>query len=114
MAKVHNIGKTRFIQVINFPVKWEGKVMVRGWTQEIEEPFRFSTPAIFRLPNNKAFVYGKWTGQQSDEEKALKIATQGRILKDEDFEKGWIEPAYKKPLFPEYKTPEEDFDVTNV
>ena len=88
--------------------------MVSGWTQEIQEPFRFSTPLIFRLPKHKAFVYGKWIGQQPDEEKALKVATKGRVLKDEDFEKGWTEPAYKKPLFPEYKTPEEDFWATDL
>lgn len=113
MAKVHNIGNKRFMQIINFPVKWEGKVMVRGWTQEIEEPFRFSTPLIVRLPKHKALVYGKWIGQQSDEEKALKVATQGRVLKDEDFEKGWEKAAWS-PHTGTYQTPEEDFWATDV
>lgn len=106
MPKVHNIGKKRFAQVIKFPVKWESKLMVRGWTQEIEEPFRTAEPYIFRLPNHKAFVYGKWTGVASEEEDALNRAIEGRILTDEDFQKGWTAPAYKAS--------EEDFWATDL
>jgi hypothetical protein len=95
MPKVHNIGKKHFVQFIDFPVKWEGKLMVRGWTQEIEEPFRTSSPFIFRMPNFKALVIGKWAGAQPDEETALNNAMQGRVLKDEDFEEGWTPPAYQ-------------------
>lgn len=95
MPKVHNIGTQRFTQLIDFPVKWGFKVVVRGWTQETEEPFRSAEPLIFRLPNHKAFVYGKWTGAQPDEETALNRAMQGRVLKDEDFQEGWTAPAYK-------------------
>jgi hypothetical protein len=92
MPKIHNIGKTRFTQFIDFPVKWGWRVVVRGWTQEIERPFRTSEPLIFRMPFHKALVLGKWTGQQPDEESALSNAIQGRVLTDEDFseEKGWI------------------------
>lgn len=70
---------------------------VRGWTQEIEEPFRTATPVIVRLPFHKAIVFGKWTGRQPDEETALNNAMQGRVLQDEDFdkEKGWT-PANKQ------------------
>jgi hypothetical protein len=95
MPKVHYIGKQRFTQYIDFPVKWGWKLVVRGWTQEIEYPFRTSTPVIVRLPFHKAFVFGKWTGKQPDEESALNNAMQGRILKDEDFdkEKGWTPAA---------------------
>lgn len=91
MPKVHKLGKTRFTQFIDFPVKWERKIAVRGWTQEIEEPFRTATPVIVRLPFHKAIVFGKWTGSQPDEETALNNAMQGRVLQDEDFdkEKGW-------------------------
>ena len=71
--------------------------MVRGWTQEIEEPFRTSKPFIFRLPKHKAFVYGKWTGQQPNEETALNRAIEGRVLADEDFQEGWTAPAYQNP-----------------
>jgi hypothetical protein len=101
MPKVHNIGPKHFVQLIDFPVEWGRKLVVRGWTQEIEEPFRTSEPFIVRLPSNKAFVYGKWTGVQPDEETALNRALEGRVLTDEDFEEGWTAPAYK--------TTEEDF-----
>lgn len=95
MPKVHNIGKQHFVQIVHFPVNWENKLVVRGWTQEIEEPFRTSEPLIFRLPKHRAFVYGKWTGTQPDEETALNRALEGRVLTDEDFQEGWEPPAYK-------------------
>lgn len=95
MPKVHNIGKDRFTQLIDFPVKWGNKVVVRGWSQETSEPFRTSEPLIFRLPFHKAVVFGKWTGTQPDEESALNNAIQGRVLTDEDFEEGWEPPAYQ-------------------
>ena len=69
--------------------------MVRGWTQEIDEPFRTSSPFIFRMPKYKALVVGKWAGAQLDEETALNNAMQGRVLKDEDFEEGWTPAAYQ-------------------
>lgn len=108
MPKVHNIGSQHFIQVIPFPVKWGWKLAVRGWTQEIQEPFRTSAPLILRLPNYKALVLGKWTGAQPDEETALNNAMQGRILTDDDFseEKGWT-AAPKSDA-------EEDFWATNT
>lgn len=95
MPKVHKLGTKRFFQYIDFPVEWKYKLFVRGWTQEIEEPFRTATPLIFRLPNHKALVFGTWTGQIDDEETALNAAIEGRILKDEDFQEGWTPPAYK-------------------
>jgi hypothetical protein len=95
MPKVHDIGDRRFIQYIDFPVKWGWKLYVKGWTQEIEEPFRTSEPLILRLPFHKALVFGKWTGSQPDEETALNRAMQGRVLQDEDFQEGWQPPAYK-------------------
>jgi hypothetical protein len=91
MPKIHNIGSQHFVQYIDFPVKWERKLWVRGWTQEISEPFRTAEPLIFRMPFHKAFVVGKWTGKIDDEAEALNRAIQGRVLTDEDFseDKGW-------------------------
>lgn len=99
MPKVHNIGTRRFVQLIDFPVKWGWKIVVRGWTQEIEYPFRTAEPYIVRLPRHKAVAFGKWTGQQPDEESALNNALQGRVLTDDDFQedKGWKPAAYKTP-----------------
>ena len=90
MPKVHNIGPT-FVQITNFPYKWGAKFIVRGWTQEIEDPFRTSKPFIVRLPRYKALVLGRWTGT-TNEESALSGALQTREVTYDDFteEKGWI------------------------
>ena len=90
MPKVHNIGPV-FVQVTKFPYEWGNKVVVRGWTQEIEEPFRTSRPYILRLPNYKALVCGRWTGIVQDEEEALNGALQRRDVTYDDFteEAGW-------------------------
>lgn len=97
MPKVHNIGKQHFVQrLTNYRVVWGKKLIVKGWTQEISEPYRTATPWILRLPFNNALVFGTWSGQL-DEEEALNRAIQGRVLKDEDFEEGWTPPAYKTP-----------------
>jgi hypothetical protein len=95
VPQVHNIGKQHFVQFVRFPVKWGFKLMVRGWTQEIEAPFRTAKPFIFRMPNYHALVYGKWTGAAPDEETALNRAIGKRVLADEDFQEGWEAPAYK-------------------
>jgi len=89
MPKVHNIGPV-FVQVTKFPYKWGSKVVVRGWTQEIEEPFRTSKPFILRLPKFKALVCGRWTGLKTEEE-ALSVALETREVTYEDFteEAGW-------------------------
>ena len=89
MPKTHDIGPL-FVQVTNFPYKWGLKVFTRGWTQEIEPPYRTSKPFILRLPFYKAIVFGKWTGTKS-EETALNDALARRDLTYDDFteEKGW-------------------------
>lgn len=95
MPQVHDIGKTRFIQILeNYKVEWGWRFIVRGWTQEIEAPYRSAKPFIVRLPNDKALVYGKWSAEL-DEEAALNQAIQGRVLSDEDFQEGWQPAAYQ-------------------
>jgi hypothetical protein len=95
MPKVHNIGPA-FVQVTNFPYVWGSKVIVRGWTQEIEEPFRTSKPFIVRLPKYKALVFGIWNGFKTEEE-ALNGALGRRDVTYDDFteEAGWT-PAPDK------------------
>lgn len=90
MPKVHDIGPEHFVQITNFPFKWGKKIIVRGWTQEIEPPFRTSDPLIVRLPYYKALVFGRWTGIKTEEE-ALNGALQRRDLTYADFteEAGW-------------------------
>jgi hypothetical protein len=90
MPKVHKVGPKHFVQLTNFPFKWGFKFFVRGWTQEIEYPFRTSTPVIVRLPRYKALVFGKWTGTRNEEE-ALTMALGKREVTYDDFteEAGW-------------------------
>jgi hypothetical protein len=106
MAKVHNIGQRHFFQNLGFyPALWGKRLWVKGWTQEIEFPFRSANTFIVRLPFNRAVAFGKWSGQL-DEEEALNRAIQGRVLRDEDFEEGWTAPAYQAGT-----TSFEDWDV---
>ena len=90
MPTYHNLGKNRFVQFIKLPVEWGNKVVVRGWTQEIEEPFRTAAPFIVRLPKYQALVFGRWTGSKTEYE-ALNSAIQRRDLTYDDFTKeaGW-------------------------
>lgn len=107
MPKIHDIGPNHFVQLIDFPVQWGWKLAVRGWTQEISEPFRTSEPLIFRLPFHKALVVGKWTGKVEDETEALMRATEWRIVDYDDFreEAGWTPAAFKAD-----RESSEDFD----
>ena len=91
MPKAHNIGTERFVQVIKQPLTWGNKLVVHGWTQEIEEPYRFATPLMVRLPLSRILVLGKWQGTKSEEE-ALNSAVSRRDVTYDDFkeEKGWV------------------------
>jgi hypothetical protein len=103
MPKVHKFGPNHFVQITNFPYEWGHKWVSRGWTQEIEEPYRTATPLILRLPRYKALVLGRWTGFVEDEEEALNTALSRRDLTYDDFreEAGWTPPPDE--------TSEEDF-----
>ena len=94
MPKVHKLGAKRFLQLVELPLVWEKKFIVRGWTQEIEPPFRTSQPFLVRLPKYKVLVFGKWTGFTEDEEEALKTALGTREVTYDDFteEAGWTAP----------------------
>lgn len=106
MPTLHKIGNKHFVQFLHFPVLWENKFWVKGWTQEIEEPFRTAEPIIFRLPFHKAVAFGKWTGQAENEEAALNRAIERRDVTYDDFveERGWT-PAPESD-----KTGEESLD----
>ena len=89
MPKVHNIGPL-FVQVTRFPYEWGNKLVVRGWSQEIEEPYRTATPFIVRLPKYHGLVLGRW-GAMKEEEEALSGALARREVTYDDFteEAGW-------------------------
>lgn len=90
MPKVHKLGTKHFLQLVELPLVWDNKLVVRGWTQEIEPPFRTSQPFLVRLPKYKVLVFGKWTGVKTEEE-ALKSALETREVTYDDFteEAGW-------------------------
>jgi hypothetical protein len=89
MPKVHNIGPV-FVQVTRFPYEWGNKLVVRGWSQEIEEPYRTAVPFIVRLPKYHGLVLGRW-GAMKEEEEALSGALARREVTYDDFteEAGW-------------------------
>ena len=89
MPKVHNIGPL-FVQVTRFPYEWGNKLVVRGWSQEIEEPYRTATPFIVRLPKYHGLVLGRW-GAMKEEEEALSGALARREVTYDDFTEkaGW-------------------------
>ena len=78
------------MQVTRFPYEWGNKLVVRGWSQEIEEPYRTATPFIVRLPKYHGLVLGKW-GAMKEEEEALSGALARREVTYDDFteEAGW-------------------------
>ena len=73
-----------------FPYEWGNKLVVRGWSQEIEEPYRNATPFIVRLPKYHGLVLGRW-GAMKEEEEALSGALARREVTYDDFteEAGW-------------------------
>ena len=89
MPKVHTLGPL-FVQVTRFPYEWGNKLVVRGWSQEIEEPYRTATPFIVRLPKYHGLVLGRW-GAMKEEEEALSGALARREVTYDDFteEAGW-------------------------
>lgn len=92
MPKVHNIG-TRFVQVTKFPYDWGHKYLVRGWTQEVEEPFRTAEPFIVRLPGYRALVFGKWTGTKTEAEAFEALGAREVTYDDFTEEAGWTPAA---------------------
>jgi hypothetical protein len=102
MPQTHDIAKKFFVQhLTNYHAEWNGKRLVRGWSQEIEPPYRTSAPFLLRLRSGHVLVFGMWSGKVS-EEVAMDRAVQRRDLTDNDFreEAGWT-PAPDE-------TPEED------
>ena len=90
-AKTHDLGPF-YLQLIWAPYEWNNKRVVRGWSQETDEPFRTSTPLLLRLPGYRALVLGKWTGR-ADQTKIDEIIGL-RVAQEHEFteEAGWAPP----------------------
>lgn len=81
MPAVHQIGKTRFIQTMQYPSR-RFPLVDRGFTQEIEYPYRKGDSLVLRAPLSRwALVVGKWTGSL-DEQEALETALSARWVGD--------------------------------
>jgi hypothetical protein len=67
-------------QVIKYPHRNALPVFEKGWSHEIEEPYRRGSCLVFRVPFTKpGFVIGKW-GEAQTEDDALTAAIWGREL----------------------------------
>lgn len=93
-SKTHDVGPF-FFQVIRAPYFWGWRLWVKGWTQEVDEPFRTSTPILVRLPFYRALALGRWHHENLLEDEALRRALEYRDVTEDDFteEKGWTPPA---------------------
>lgn len=81
MPPVHQIGKKRFIQTMDYP-STDFPIIDRGYTQEIEWPYRKGDSLVLRIPfARKALVVGKWVGTV-DEQDALETAVGARWVGD--------------------------------
>jgi len=74
-----NIGSL-YGQIIEYPHRKPLPVVEKGWTHEIDEPYRKGTCLVFRFPCTKrGFVIGVF-GDAQDESEALTAAIWGRHL----------------------------------
>ena len=69
-----------YVQLIGYPHRKPLPIIEKGWTHEIEEPYRRGSCLVFRVPFTKpGFVVGKWAEAQTEDE-ALTAAIWGREL----------------------------------
>jgi hypothetical protein len=69
-----------YVKTLKYPHRKPLPVIEKGWTHEIEEPFRRGSCLVFRLPfTHRGFVLGWWLESQ-DEDSALTSAIWGREL----------------------------------
>jgi hypothetical protein len=74
-----NFGKL-YGATLKYPHRKFLPIIEKGWTHEIDEPFRRGSCLVIRLPFTRpGFVVGIWRESQ-DESKALTAAIWGREL----------------------------------
>jgi hypothetical protein len=74
-----NIGPL-YVTGLKYPHRKPLPVVEKGWTHEIDDPFRRGSCLVFRLPFTKpAIVIGWWQEAQAEED-ALTAAIWGRKL----------------------------------
>jgi hypothetical protein len=75
-----------YITTIKYPKRFLYPFFEIGWTQEIEEPFRYGKCLVLRLPYGKVGLgIGVWL-KQKEENDALLEAIQGREVALDELE----------------------------
>jgi len=74
-----NIGSL-YGQIIKYPHRNALPIVEKGWTNEIDEPYRKGSCLVFRLPFTKPGLVIGWFGRAQDETEALTAAIWGREL----------------------------------
>jgi hypothetical protein len=70
-----------YVQKLEYPHRNPLPVVEKGWTHEIDEPYRKGSCLVFRLPFTKpGFAFGIWTVAAQSEDEALTAAIWGRHL----------------------------------
>jgi hypothetical protein len=80
-----SIGKL-YVTAVKYPHRNTMPIIEKGWTHEIEEPFRRGSCLVFRVPfTYPGFAIGIWVEEQ-DEETALTNAMWTRVMDEVDTE----------------------------
>jgi hypothetical protein len=70
-----------YVQKLEYPHRNLLPVVEKGWTHEIDEPYRKGSCLVFRVPFTKpGFAFGVWTVASQSEDEALTAAIWGRKL----------------------------------
>lgn len=74
-------------QTMKYPHRFFWPLFEIGYTTEIEEPYRYGTCLVFRIPFLKpAIAIGLWMKRGNEEEAALLRAIGGRKVNFEDID----------------------------
>jgi hypothetical protein len=80
---------TLYVDTLKYPHRKFLPIVEKGWTNEIEEPYRRGSCLVFRFPFTKpGLVIGRWKYNQ-DETEALINAIIGRPIEDVTLDEMW-------------------------
>jgi hypothetical protein len=78
-----------YVDTLKYPHRKFLPIFEKGWTNEIEEPYRRGSCLVFRFPFTKpGLVIGRWKYTQ-DETEALINAIIGRPIEDVTLDDMW-------------------------
>lgn len=71
-----------YVDTLKYPHRKALPVVEKGWTNEIDEPYRLGSCLVFRVPFTKpGFVIGRWKHNQEESESLIN-AIMGRPIED--------------------------------